>query len=150
MGIQKDAGEILIFIYEKYIENDLRKLQSEQIVKETGWNIGRVRRAVKYLSDMGLVDVYYQDKYDGPSPKYLPHKEESIGMKRIVTKSIVEWGYAEFLKSQLESGNEFFINKLYPKAIDIIEGEKQEFKTTFGFEIGIPGMFKFSWKKEDK
>ena len=50
-----------------------------------------------------------------------------------------------------QSGNvagvaNYIITGLTPNGIDIIENE-EKFKTTFGFEIGPPGL-KFSWKRE--
>jgi hypothetical protein len=55
------------------------------------------------------------------------------------------------LKIVLSVGNtggvkNFFVHGLTPVGIDMIENE-DKFKTTFGFEAGIP-LFKFSWKRE--
>ena len=43
----------------------------------------------------------------------------------------------------------FGIRGLTPKGIDIIENT-QTFKSTFGFEIGVPGVFNFSWQVQEQ
>lgn len=53
MGIQKDAGEILLFIYEKYVKDEA--VTPEKLVNETGWDGKRLDRAIKYLKDIGAV-----------------------------------------------------------------------------------------------
>jgi len=58
------------------------------------------------------------------------------------------------IKITLSIGNtngvyNFGINGLTPFGIEIVEN-KSKFKSTFGFEIGIPGLIKFSWKKKEK
>jgi hypothetical protein len=57
MGIQKDAGELMVFAHQRYIEDDTRPVESEELIKETGWDIQRLRRAVTYLADMGLIEL---------------------------------------------------------------------------------------------
>ena len=43
----------------------------------------------------------------------------------------------------------FRIRALTPKGINIIEN-KESFKSTFGFKIGIPGLFTFSWHRRQE
>ncbi len=58
MGIQKDAGEILLFIYQKYIEKHSITLANIEILnKETGWEKVRIKNAVQYLGHRKLVDI---------------------------------------------------------------------------------------------
>ncbi len=55
MGIQKDAGEILLFIYEKYLQDET--VRPEKLLSETNWDGKRIDRAIKYLKDIGAVDI---------------------------------------------------------------------------------------------
>jgi carbamoylphosphate synthase large subunit len=112
MGIQKDAGELLAYIYSRYTQ-DVNGTGRADIENESKWNTGRIDRAIKYLRELDLIDimVYLGD-----------HKSSSYG---------------------------FRIGGLTPQGIDIVE-DKQKFKSTFGLEIGIPSVFKFSWKGEKK
>jgi len=56
MGIQKDAGEILLFMYDKYV-NDDREANAEVLLDTTKWEGNRIDRAIKYLKDMGAIDI---------------------------------------------------------------------------------------------
>ena len=56
MGIQKDAGEILLFMYDKYI-NDDEKVNAEVLLDTTKWEGNRIDRAIKYLKDIGAIDI---------------------------------------------------------------------------------------------
>lgn len=57
MGIQKDAGVLLKQLYDIYInsESGYIQLDSEQLLKGSGWSNGRLERAVNYLQDKRLV-----------------------------------------------------------------------------------------------
>ena len=60
MGIQKDAGELLTLLYKKYIEDkeeDFFFLSPEDTKKETDWNMGRLIRALDYLSDREFIEL---------------------------------------------------------------------------------------------
>ena len=113
MGIQKDAGELLAYIYNRYTQ-DVNWTGRADIENETKWDKGRIDRAIKYLRDLNLISNIIDYLGD--------HKSSSPG---------------------------FRIGGLTPQGIDIVE-DKQKFKSTFGLEIGIPGVFKFSWKGEKK
>ena len=56
MGIQKDAGEILIFMYDKY-GNDDEKVNAEVLLDTTKWEGNRIDRAIKYLKDIDAIDI---------------------------------------------------------------------------------------------
>ena len=112
MGIQKDAGELLAYIYNRYTQDENWTRRTD-IENESKWNTGRINRAIEYLGELDLIDIMY---YLGD------HKSSSPG---------------------------FGIRGLTPQGIDIVE-DKQKFKSTFGLEIGIPGVVKFSWKSEKK
>ncbi len=107
MGIQKDAGEILAFLYTKYTETHYFQINKESLLDITKWDTTRLENAVAYLEDCILVEVH---------------------------RSL---------------GGHFFIHKIYPNGVNIIE-DKSKFKKTFNFEIGVPGLFKFSWGATEK
>lgn len=107
MGIQKDAGELLVYIYDRLVEKNKSSVNGEEVLKETKWEANRINRAFDYLKDLNLFQV-----------------SQGIG--------------------NFEGVYNFFIMRLYPGGINIVENEP-EFKKNFGFEVGIPGVFKFSW-----
>jgi len=109
MKIQKDSGEILVYLYNKYVSRTPFFVTHEELLNGTKWDKFRLERAVKYLDEKGLIKVTF------------------------------------FLGKTVS----FDITKLYPDAIDIVEDNKK-FEKSFGFEVGIPGIFKFSWKTTEK
>jgi hypothetical protein len=110
MSIQKDAGELLVYVYNQYVQS-VRWTTRENVKTETKWDTGRIDNAIEYLKDSELIKIIL---YLGDA------KSDSYG---------------------------FGITGLTPQGINIAEN-KQIFKSTFGFEIGIPGVFKFSWQGE--
>lgn len=56
MGIKKDAGEILLFIYDCYV-NDKDSVNPEKLLETTKWEGNRIGRAVKYLKEIGAIDI---------------------------------------------------------------------------------------------
>ena len=101
MGIQNDAGELLVYIYKKYTEEEYLGINDSKLIEETKWDKPRIRRAINYLKERILIRATF------------------------------------FL------GGGFFVDKLYPDGIDIIE-DKDKFKGTFGFTINL-GLISFSW-----
>lgn len=70
MAIREDAGELLLFVYKKYIEKYIDELTTfEDFKKESGWNEVRIMNAVEYLKDRELINVnsYYMYPNDGRS-----------------------------------------------------------------------------------
>jgi hypothetical protein len=57
MGIQKDSGEILIYIYNRYISQDFEFLTLNDLKDETKWNEGRIINSVMYLNDKNLIKI---------------------------------------------------------------------------------------------
>lgn len=55
MGIQKDAGEILAFLYKDKIEGKGVK-QGDEIQKETEWEKIRINNALEYLIGKELIE----------------------------------------------------------------------------------------------
>jgi hypothetical protein len=48
MTIKGDAGEILLFMYDHYV-NDKGSVNPEKLLETTKWEGNRIDRAVKYL-----------------------------------------------------------------------------------------------------
>lgn len=104
MTIQKDSGEILLLIYNKYINPKERfsHIRFSEILKETNWNESRLDRAIEYLKQKKFIETFFG-------------------------------GQMDFIVSPTSEG------------IDVIENKNNKFKRNFGFETGLPGLFKFSW-----
>ena len=56
MTIKADAGEILLFIYECYVNNK-GSVNPEKLLDTTKWDGNRIDRAVKYLKEIGAIDI---------------------------------------------------------------------------------------------
>ncbi len=56
MTIKGDAGEILLFMYDCYV-NDRDSVNPEKLLETTKWEGNRIDRAVKYLKEIGAIDV---------------------------------------------------------------------------------------------
>ena len=56
MGIQKDAGEILLFIYNRYVNNSDTP-NAKELLDVTKWDGKRIERALKYLYRIEAVDI---------------------------------------------------------------------------------------------
>lgn len=104
MGIRNDAGELLFYAYTRYQKGE--QVSHTDLKAESGWDDSRLRNALKYLQEKGLV------------------------------------------KATLFLGGNFFIDKVLPEGIDIVENEP-EFKDTFGVSLNL-GILQFSWKTEKK
>jgi len=59
MGIQKDAGELLVHVYNQYAHGDLGNgfmlLNIEDLVTITKWDRSKLYRAIAYLDDMKFI-----------------------------------------------------------------------------------------------
>ncbi|MBI3033182.1 hypothetical protein HYY69_06920 [Candidatus Woesearchaeota archaeon] len=56
MTIKGDAGEILLFMYDYYV-NDKGSVNPEKLLETTKWEGNRIDRAVKYLKEIGAIDI---------------------------------------------------------------------------------------------
>jgi len=56
MTIKSDAGEILLFMYDCYV-NDKSSINPEILLETTKWQGNRIDRAVKYLKEIGAIDI---------------------------------------------------------------------------------------------
>ena len=55
MGIQNDAGEILLFIYQCYTKDE--SVDADKLLQTTKWEGNRIDRAIKYLKDIEAIDI---------------------------------------------------------------------------------------------
>ncbi|MBN1762105.1 MAG: hypothetical protein JW878_03355 [Methanomicrobia archaeon] len=56
MGVQKDAGELLKFMYDRYTQGS-PKIASQEIINETGWEANRINNAIDYLDGLGVLKI---------------------------------------------------------------------------------------------
>jgi len=56
MTIKSDAGEILLFMYDFYV-NDKGSVNPEKLLETTKWEGNRIDRAVKYLKEIRAIDI---------------------------------------------------------------------------------------------
>jgi hypothetical protein len=45
MGVQKDAGELLKFMYDRYTQGSL-KIASQEVINETDWEANRINNVI--------------------------------------------------------------------------------------------------------
>ncbi|MCE8424142.1 MAG: hypothetical protein J5U17_00010 [Candidatus Methanoperedens sp.] len=55
MGVQKDAGELLLFFYNELINNGKKSIETKEVLKETKWESTRLNLAHNYLNELGLL-----------------------------------------------------------------------------------------------
>ncbi len=58
MGIIKDSGEILLLIYNDYVDNS-NSITPRRLLEITGWDGDRIDRAIKHLRDIGAVEFIF-------------------------------------------------------------------------------------------
>lgn len=56
MTIQNDAGELLHFIYNQYI-NDKDFIETKKVIETTKWDSGRINRSILYLKDLNVIKI---------------------------------------------------------------------------------------------
>ena len=55
MKIQKDAGELLLFFYKTFANNDKDIISTQCVLDETGWDGNRINLTYNYLNDSGML-----------------------------------------------------------------------------------------------
>ncbi len=55
MGIQKDAGELLLYFYKNLVQEGKSSVGTKEVLKETKWDGNRLNHAYHYLDDMGVL-----------------------------------------------------------------------------------------------
>lgn len=64
MGIQNNAGKILKIIYHRYLEDEI--IEPKVLVKELELPGRDIDKAIKYLKDLGLIDIAHtMGNYEG-------------------------------------------------------------------------------------
>jgi len=57
-GIQKDAEELLVYMYKEYTKEDDYRIPSQEFIqKHTSWSDFRFRRAINYLTEKCLIST---------------------------------------------------------------------------------------------
>ena len=56
MTISGDAGEILLFMYDCYVNNS-GSVNPEKLLETTKWAGNRIDRAIKYLKERDAIDI---------------------------------------------------------------------------------------------
>ena len=57
MGIQKDAEEILVYFYKEYIKTSQLPNMRQEFIKNSGWDVQRIKRAIAYLDGKGFIEA---------------------------------------------------------------------------------------------
>lgn len=55
MGVQKDAGELLLFFYDELVSKGTNGVQTKEVLDATGWDGRRINFAYNYLNDLHLL-----------------------------------------------------------------------------------------------
>ena len=53
MGIQKDAGELLLFVYDELVNKGKSSVGTQDVLNTTKWDGKRINLAYNYLNDIG-------------------------------------------------------------------------------------------------
>ena len=56
MGVQKDAGELLLFFYDELVNKNKNQVGTKDVLDSTKWDGNKVNHAYNYLNDMGLLN----------------------------------------------------------------------------------------------
>ena len=109
-----------------YYYNQLQKWTNtrKKVEAETEWDTGRIDNAIGYLHNLELIDVIeHNNKFKGLGA----HNNSKTPIKGNIRETIIS---------------------LTEKGISTVENT-QTFNSTFGFEIGVPGLFKFSLRVQN-
>ena len=87
MTIQEDAGKILLFIYNRYV-NDKSKPNAQILLDETKWDGKRIDRAVKYLNDMNAIEMIFtaDNRMYGGLTRFILKKITPLGINIVEDK----------------------------------------------------------------
>jgi hypothetical protein len=55
MGVQKDAGELLLFFYDEIINKGKDQVGTRKVLDSTEWESSRLNNAYNYLNDMEIL-----------------------------------------------------------------------------------------------
>ena len=57
MTIKNDAGKVLLFIYQSYIEDE--SINVDKLLQTTKWDGNRIDRAIQHLKDIDAIDIKF-------------------------------------------------------------------------------------------
>jgi len=52
MGVQKDAGELLLFFYDELVNKGKSIVETQDVINATKWDGKRINLAYNYLNDL--------------------------------------------------------------------------------------------------
>lgn len=55
MGVQKDAGELLLFFYDELVNKGKSSVGTQDVLDTTKWDGKRINLAYNYLNDMNIL-----------------------------------------------------------------------------------------------
>jgi len=55
MGVQKDAGELLLFFYDELVNKGKSIVGTQDVINATKWDGERINLAYNYLNDLGIL-----------------------------------------------------------------------------------------------
>lgn len=58
MGVQKDAGELLLFFYDELVNKGKSIVETQDVINATKWDGKRINLAYNYLNDLGILKSY--------------------------------------------------------------------------------------------
>ena len=87
MTIQKDSGQILLFIYDSYVNNK-PKPNAQILLDETNWDGKRIDRAIRYLNDMNAVEIIFtaDNRMYGGLTRFILKKITPLGINMVENK----------------------------------------------------------------
>ena len=87
MTIKEDAGKILLFIYDSYVNNKT-KPNAQILLDETKWDGKRIDRAIKYLNDMTAIEVIFtaDNRMYGGLTRFILKKITPLGINLVESK----------------------------------------------------------------
>ena len=87
MTIQEDSGEILLFIYNSYVNNKA-KPNAQTLLDETKWDGKRIDRAIKYLDGIAAIEVIFtaDNRMYGGLTRFILKKITPLGINIVENK----------------------------------------------------------------
>jgi len=96
--------------------------------------------------DAGEVLIYAYNEYTnkGEGVNEARILEETKWDRERLRRAVTYLNDSNLVRMNFFLGGNFFIQRPYPLGIAMVENEK-EFQRNFNLEVGVPGLFKFSW-----
>lgn len=84
MGVKEDAGELLVYLYKRYLEGE--HTNQAEVIKETQWNANRINVAFNYLKDLGTLKCAISLGNDNGVHNFFVHGLNPAGIDFIENK----------------------------------------------------------------